>query len=139
MCNRTLFTGVFSDGLKCAIIRPLFKKGNKNDISNYRPISVLTYFSKIFEKVMQNRLLKYVTFNNFLSNEQYGFRIKLQTDNATYQLTNEILNALNNKLLIGGILFDLENAFSCVQHKILTSKLEIYGMMVPIINFKNPI
>jgi len=52
VCSRTLFTGVFHDWLKYAIIRPLFKKGNKNDMSNYRPISILTSFSKIFEKIM---------------------------------------------------------------------------------------
>jgi len=52
---------------------------------------------------MQTRLLKHLTDHNTLSNEQYGFRTKLKTDNATYQLTNKILNALNNNLLIGGI------------------------------------
>jgi len=58
MCNRTLFTGLFPDRLKYAIIRPLFKKGNKNYVSKYRPISILTTFSKIFENVMLTTLLK---------------------------------------------------------------------------------
>jgi len=57
ICNRTPFTGFFPDRLKYAIIRPLFKKGNKNYMSNNRPISILTSFSKLFEKVMQTRLL----------------------------------------------------------------------------------
>jgi len=59
----------------------------------------------MFEKVMQIRLMKHLTdhMSNILSKEQYGFRTKLKTDNATYQLTNEILNALNNNLLICGI------------------------------------
>ena len=56
-CNRTLFKGVFPDRLKYATIRPLFKKGNKDDINNYRLTSILTSFSKIFEKVLQTRLL----------------------------------------------------------------------------------
>ena len=70
---------------------------------------------------MQNRLLKHVTYT-ILSTEEYGFRIKLQTDSTTYKLTNEIINVLNNKLLIGGIFCDLEKAFSCVWHKILSTK-----------------
>jgi hypothetical protein len=61
-----------------------------------------------------------------LNNEQYGFRPKLNTDNATYQLTNGILDALNNKLLIAGIFCDLEKAFDCVNHKLLLFKLKTW-------------
>jgi hypothetical protein len=89
ICNRTLFTGVFPDRLKYANIRPLFKKGTKNDINNYRPISILTSFSKIFEKVLQTRLLKHLTDHNILVKKQYGFRKNLNTDNAIYHLSNK--------------------------------------------------
>jgi hypothetical protein len=95
--------GIFPDRLKFATVRPLFKKGDKRDISNYRPISLLPVFSKILERVMHTRLLEHLYAYNILSSEQYGFQPNLNTDNATYQLTDTILNALNNKTLIGGI------------------------------------
>jgi len=85
MYNRTFFTGIFPDRLKYASVRPLYKKGNKIYISNYRPVSILMSFSDFFYKVMQTLLLKHLTDHNILSKEQYGFRTKLKTDNAAYQ------------------------------------------------------
>jgi hypothetical protein len=83
--------------------QPNVYTGDRCDVSKYRPVSLLTSFSKIFEMVMQNRILKHLTKYNILSTEQYGFRIGLKTDNAIYQLKTEILNVMNNELLVEGI------------------------------------
>jgi len=113
-----LFWGVLPDRLKCATIKPLHKNDDRCGVSYYRPILLLTSFSKVFDTVMQRQILKHLTHHNILSTYQYGFRLGLKMDNANYKLTTEILNAMNNKLIAGGIFCDLEKALDCVNHDI---------------------
>jgi hypothetical protein len=126
--NKILLWGQFPDRLKYAVIKPLRKNGDRCEMSNYIPVTLLISFSKIFEMIMQTRILKHLTKSNILSTEQYGFRIRLKADNAIYKLTSGILNAMNSKLLLGGILCDLEKAFHCIYYCILLSKLKFYGI-----------
>jgi hypothetical protein len=98
-----LITGSFPTGLKFSEITPIFKRGDKNDTSNYRPISLLMSLSKIFEKVIYNRLYHHFKDNHILVNEQFGFRQASSTDCVSHHLINSILSELNNKLLVGGI------------------------------------
>ncbi|PNF30889.1 hypothetical protein B7P43_G06095, partial [Cryptotermes secundus] len=130
--NRSLSTGIFPDRLKFSEIKPIYKKGNRNCISNYRPISLLTSFSKIFEKVIYSRLSNHLVNNNILVNEQFGFRPNSSTDKATFKLLNQIIQALNDGHSVGGLFCDLEKAFDCVNHGILLSKLEFYGISGPL-------
>ena len=93
MCNRMLLSGAFPTRLKFAEVKPIFKKGDKNVISNYRPISLLTSFSKIFEKVIYSRIYHHINHNHILADNQFGFRPASSTDTATYNLTKHILTA----------------------------------------------
>jgi hypothetical protein len=121
-------SGIFPTRLKYSIVKPLFKKGDMEDMTNYRSISLLTSFSKVFEKIIYDRLLQHIEVHKILVTEQFGFRPDTSTDKASYRLTDEILNALNNRMMVGGIFYDLQKAFDCVNHNILLTKLECYGI-----------
>jgi hypothetical protein len=85
--------------MKYSIVKPLFKKGDKTIISNYRPVSLLPAFSKILEKIIYVRLYKHMMICNVLGGEQYGFRKNSSMQKAIFNLLKEIMNALNNKKL----------------------------------------
>jgi sarcosine oxidase/L-pipecolate oxidase len=74
ICNAILNSGIFPDRLKYTIIKPIFKKGDDQEIMNYGPISMLTSFSKVIEKLIYARLLDHINTNCILVNEEYGFR-----------------------------------------------------------------
>jgi hypothetical protein len=80
-------------------------------MANYRPISLLTSFPKVFEKIIYQRLLQHIKFNDTLAEEQFGFRPATSTDKASYRLINEILNAINERKVVGGIFCDLQKVF----------------------------
>jgi hypothetical protein len=83
-----LSTVIFPDRLKYAEIKPCFKGGRENDPSNYRPISLLTSFSKIFEKIILSRLNQHIYDYNIIVSEQFGFRRQSSTTKASYVLFN---------------------------------------------------
>jgi hypothetical protein len=126
--NESLATGEFPAFLKYAEVRPLFKSGRNTELSNFRPISVLTSFSKLFERIIYKRLYQHLNYNNILVSEQFGFIKDSSTSATTHKLLKEILDALNNNSLVGGIRCDIRKAFDCVNHDLLLNKMEFYGI-----------
>ena len=104
-------------------------------MANYRPISLLLVFSKVFEKTMFCRLNKHLQTNNILATEQYRFRKVLSTEHANFSLIDNILKAWNKNIHIGGIFCDLTKAFDCVDHDVLTAKREHYGIQESTLNW----
>ena len=135
LCNISFSSGVFPDQLKIAKVVPIFKAGDKKLFSNYRPISVLPALSKIFEKIMYNRLVEYCDANNIISEDQYGFRKGLSTEIALTKFKEDILNSFDNRFYSVGVFLDLSKAFDTVNHKILIKKLELYGIKGTAINW----
>lgn len=91
--------GYFPDILKIGIIKPLFKGGDKMDVINYRPISLISNIAKIFEKLIKKRILKFLEKYKLISDQQYGFREGRSTEDAIYKLTSYIYSALDKKKL----------------------------------------
>ena len=88
ICNKIISTGTFPDKLKFSIVKPIHKKGDKMNYTNYRPISILPTFSKVFEKAIYTRLSEYLINNKLLVENQYSFQKGLATDNAIFKLIN---------------------------------------------------
>ena len=93
--NISLAKGVFPDELKIARVTPIFKKGNNTLVANYRPISVLPCFSKLLERIMYNRLYKFLLENNILYQKQFGFQNAHSPEHAILQLVNQITEAFS--------------------------------------------
>ncbi|KAI8429321.1 hypothetical protein MSG28_007816 [Choristoneura fumiferana] len=109
--NECLNRGIFPDELKVARVSPIHKSGPKTDPGNYRPISVLPVISKVFERVLYNRLDNYLNKIGFYFQRQYGFRTKSNTLSATIDLVTKIRSSIDAKNLVLGVFIDLKKAF----------------------------
>ena len=126
--NLTLKQGVFPDSLKIAKVIPVFKQGPCSSCGNYRPISVLSALSKIFERCILNQLKFYCLTENILASNQYGFRSGYNTTVCLVDLIDEVTKALDEEKYAVSIFLDLSKAFDTVNHSILSSKLDLYGI-----------
>ena len=126
--NYLMKAGKFPDELKLGKITPVYKKDNEELFKNYRPVSTLPIFGKIFEKVIYKRLYSYFTSQGLLCNTQFGFRKHHSTSHALNYSIDHIKDALRNGNHVLGIFIDLSKAFDTIDHKTLIEKLQYYGV-----------
>ena len=118
----------FPDILKIAKVNPLHKKESKLDHRNYRPISLLSVVSKIFEKLIYKRIYFYLDQKKLIYSKQFGFRANFSTNHAIISLTEHIRKLLDKGDYVCGVFVDLEKAFDTVHHEILCDKIKAYGL-----------
>ena len=124
--NLCIQKSYFPNALKQAKIIPLFKSGNKEDPCNYRPISILSPVSKLFEKHLYNSISKHIKDNDLLHPSQSGFRDKHSCHTVLTKLTDQWLSNVNSDLLTGAIFADFAKAFDVIDHSLLLRKLSVY-------------
>ena len=126
--NMSLIEGVFPNINKEADVRPSYKKCDRTRCENYRPISLLSNVSKIFEHIMYSQLEDFLTSTAVLYKFQFGFRKQYSTNHALLSIVEKIRSALDKNMYSCGVFIDLEKAFDNVNHRILLSKLYHYGI-----------
>ena len=125
--NTSFLTGIVPDKFKLAKVMPVFKKGSQTNLSNYRPISLLSVFNKLLEKLMFNWSANFSEKRHLICNKQFGFHSHHLTDHAVLGIIDQVQKAIEDRDHSYGIFLDFSKAFDTVNH-ILLSKLEFYGL-----------
>jgi hypothetical protein len=127
LINDGITKGEFPDELKVARLVLIHKGGSKSDPNNYRAISVLPTFSKVFETIIKIRINEHLDSNNFINVNQFGFQESSNTTSAGLNLIEHLYNNIDNKLKNSALFIDVRKAFDSVDHKILLRKLFFIG------------
>ena len=129
--NLSFKSGIFPDLMKLAKVIPIFKTGSKLSVNNYRPISLLSIFSKIFEKLVHKQLNDFLMLNSVFYESQFGFQKGRSTTHSLIEIVENIRDCIDSSKYGCGIFIDLKKAFDTVNHDILIKKLEHYGVRGP--------
>ena len=121
--SMSFLTGIYLDVLKICKTIPIHKGGLTTELNYYRPISLLSIFDKIIEKIMHKRLYNYLGDHNILFNNQFGFQKNISTSVALIQITEKIKESIDNRKYGCGLFIDLHKAFDTVNHAILLTKM----------------
>ena len=133
--NIAILTGSHPRQLKLVNAIPIFKKGSRLIVSNYRPISLLSNLNNIFEKIVYKRMYSFIEQSECLYNLQFGFHAGHSTTHALINITEKVRAALDQNKFSCGIFVDLQKAFDTVNHEILLDKLNYYGFREVINNW----
>ena len=125
--NKSVEQETFPKDYKIAYVVPIPKVSSPHTFGDFRPISLLPIFSKLFEKIIEIWMRNFLNKNDILTASQYGFKTNSSTELAITTLYDKLLDNLNNKKTTCSIFLDLKKAFNSVSHDILLKKLEHYG------------
>ena len=128
ICNQSIKTSQFPEKWKKAKVTPLHKGGPKDDLNNYRPISILPVMSKFLEKHIHDSLMTYLVKFNLLHKNQSGFRPSHSCETALIGMISKWLESINKGSLIGTVMIDFKKAFDLVDHNVLLKKLKHYKL-----------